>query len=29
LFHHGAQQGVGQGEEGVFRRHGVSFVEKD
>ncbi|MCD0228784.1 hypothetical protein LN378_28560, partial [Enterobacter hormaechei subsp. steigerwaltii] len=29
LFHHGAQQGVGQGKEGVFRRHGVSFVEKD
>ena len=28
LFHHGAQQGVGQGEEGVFKRHGVSFVEK-
>lgn len=29
LFDYGAQQGVGQGKEGVFRRHGVSFVEKD
>ena len=28
LFYHGAQQGIGERKKIVFRRHGVSFVEK-